>query len=342
MNSEEITFVLCSIDKLTSENQEFQARLKAVERNAQAWSNCSAIAARNSVANKQTTDKDDGTVEPLTNKRLNDVRQEVCAIKTTWADLRQLYPPRQSGFAPLAEADDDNLEIDDAFSQAATMAAYGVELLRIALGNPRVNRRLTRQAYRLLATLCATLIGTRDRHRSAAKVAEEESSVICSARDTGAATPKLSRHTGRGEQTEGLCTNKRTGPDYLDSSESDSSSSSLWQERRRHVRRKKRSKQSISKPLAQGPVPVTPAPDLLCADHKPSIDAISAVDMAAAAGESELVVSHGRVNQLRRRIVIRNALLRQGQSESAVITYFNQWTEGTSRTYDGEWSNWAN
>ncbi|KAJ2864939.1 hypothetical protein GGH94_002586 [Coemansia aciculifera] len=308
----------------------------------QTRSNRTTITESNAVSNEQTSDEDDDAVEPLASRRLDDIRREVCAIKTTWADLRQLYPPKQSGFAPLAEVDDD-LEIDDALSQAATMAAYGVELLLIALGNPKVNRRLTRQAYRLFATLCATLVGTGDRHRTTSKAAEEEFRAVGRVGNMDAVTPKLAGHSERGKLTEGSRANKRKGPDYLDSSgsDSDSSSSSLWPEHRRHGRRKKWSIRRKSKPHPQSTVPVASVSDLYCADHRPLTDDTSAANAAAAAEESELVVSHGRINQLRRQVVIRNALLRQGLSESEVITYFDQWAEGTNRTYDSEWGGWV-
>ncbi|KAJ2259361.1 hypothetical protein GGI01_003705 [Coemansia sp. RSA 376] len=98
----------------------------------------------------------------LSKKRLNEIRRDITTFKSTWSDLRQLYPPRHSDFAPLKEFDDD---LDGTLSQAATMAAYGVELLHIALSCTPVDRRLATQTYQMLATLCATLIDTRDQQR---------------------------------------------------------------------------------------------------------------------------------------------------------------------------------
>ncbi|KAJ2335999.1 hypothetical protein GGI00_001070, partial [Coemansia sp. RSA 2681] len=140
---------------------------------------------------------DDDTVEPLTTKHLDDIIQGVSASKSTWADLRQLYPPRQSGFAPrhssasipASKLGGDSEADDEAYSQAATMAAYGMELLRIAVSRPQINRRLTRLTSRLLATLCATLISTRDRHRDVAdKAAGENVNDSKPSRDVGAAS----------------------------------------------------------------------------------------------------------------------------------------------------------
>ncbi|KAJ2877492.1 hypothetical protein H4R27_006188, partial [Coemansia aciculifera] len=103
-------------------------------------------------------------VEPLSKRRLDSIRRDVGDNKSTWADLRQLYPHRLSDFAPLTELD-GGIDVDGALSQAATMAAYGSELLRIALCSTQVNRRLTRQTSHLLASLCSALIDTRDERR---------------------------------------------------------------------------------------------------------------------------------------------------------------------------------
>ncbi|KAJ2109299.1 hypothetical protein GGI16_000787 [Coemansia sp. S142-1] len=118
--------------------------------------------------------------ETLLQARLEDIRRDVRASKSTWAELRQQYPPGMSCFEPLnfsvsswsAIANEDvtglgdDLDADEAYSQAATMAAYGVDILSTALSGPTVNRELTEQANSLFVTLCATLMDTRDRHRS--------------------------------------------------------------------------------------------------------------------------------------------------------------------------------
>ncbi|KAJ2493348.1 hypothetical protein IWW37_000632 [Coemansia sp. RSA 2050] len=100
-------------------------------------------------------------------------------MASTWADLRREYPPTKSCFEPLnfkvsswsAIASEDvtgladDLDADEAYSQAATMAAYGADMLSSSLNGPTVDRGLVLQASNLLATLCATLMDTRDRHR---------------------------------------------------------------------------------------------------------------------------------------------------------------------------------
>ncbi|KAJ2447778.1 hypothetical protein GGF42_005359, partial [Coemansia sp. RSA 2424] len=160
------------------------------------------------MANEPAHKGGDDTIEPLTTKHLDDIIQGVSDSKSTWADLRQLYPPRRSGFAPrhssagipASKLGGDSEANDEAYSQAATMAAYGMELLRIAVSTPQINRRLTRQTSRLLATLCATLIGTRDRHRDMADKAAGEN----------ANGSKLSRDVGAGSESANIYSAKRS------------------------------------------------------------------------------------------------------------------------------------
>ncbi|KAJ2816006.1 hypothetical protein GGI24_005859, partial [Coemansia furcata] len=85
--------------------------------------------------------------EPLLQTRLDEIRQDVSASKSTWADLRQQYPPEKSCFEPLnfsvsswsaltsgdATGLGDDVDADEVYSQAATMAAYGVDILCRAL-----------------------------------------------------------------------------------------------------------------------------------------------------------------------------------------------------------------
>ncbi|KAJ2035519.1 hypothetical protein H4S03_004255 [Coemansia sp. S3946] len=122
---------------------------------------------------------EDGKVkEPLSQIRLDEIRRDVTASASTWAALRQQYPPGESCFERLnftvsswsATVNDvtglgDDLDADEAYSQAAAMAAYGVDILSTALSGQTVDRKLAEQARKLFATLCATLMDTRDRHR---------------------------------------------------------------------------------------------------------------------------------------------------------------------------------
>ncbi|KAJ2491213.1 hypothetical protein IWW37_002465 [Coemansia sp. RSA 2050] len=121
-----------------------------------------------------------GIVKPMTAKRLDDTRQDISAKKSTWAELRKQFSPKGTLFEPkklitnkrattstsarVSEMD-AKLAVDEVYSQVAAMAAYGVEALRVALSGPQVDRKLTERASDMLATLCATLLGTLEQHR---------------------------------------------------------------------------------------------------------------------------------------------------------------------------------
>ncbi|KAJ2021057.1 hypothetical protein GGH13_002262 [Coemansia sp. S155-1] len=142
-----------------------------------------------SYSNESRGDVEEGeTLEPLFKLRLDEIRRDVRASKSTWADLRQKYPPGGSCFEPfnftvsswsaIAKEDakglGDDLDTDEAYSQAAAMAAYGVDILSSALNGPTVDRELTVLANNLFSTLCATLMDTRDRHRDSVTKAVAE------------------------------------------------------------------------------------------------------------------------------------------------------------------------
>ncbi|KAJ1650410.1 hypothetical protein GGF38_005834, partial [Coemansia sp. RSA 25] len=79
------------------------------------------------------------TIEPLTHTRLDEIGRDVGSFKTTWTSLRKQYPAGKSDFAPLSFTSSDweaiasagviglsdDLAVDEANSQAATIAAYG-------------------------------------------------------------------------------------------------------------------------------------------------------------------------------------------------------------------------
>ncbi|KAJ2409241.1 hypothetical protein GGI10_004724, partial [Coemansia sp. RSA 2530] len=45
---------------------------------------------------------DVGAVEPLTHEQLDEIKQSVGGLKSTWENLREQYPPGKSDFAPLS------------------------------------------------------------------------------------------------------------------------------------------------------------------------------------------------------------------------------------------------
>ncbi|KAJ2864932.1 hypothetical protein GGH94_002579 [Coemansia aciculifera] len=129
-----------------------------------------------------SSDDERGEINDLVTKAsLDIIMREVSTTGSTWADLREQYSPKQSAFEPLsfnastwaafAKAGitglNSDLAVDEAYSQAVTMTAYGVELLRVALSCPHIHRRQIIQVGNMLTTLCASLSDTRDWHRVA-------------------------------------------------------------------------------------------------------------------------------------------------------------------------------
>ncbi|KAJ2893450.1 hypothetical protein IWW38_002858, partial [Coemansia aciculifera] len=330
MDSEEATFIICSIDSLTTENRLLRKRVDALEQSTQqtllnarsstSFSECTAIAA---------TDECDEGVEPLTTQRLDEILRGIGISTLSWSDLRQLYPPRQSGFAPL-HSSESMADDDEAYSQAATMAAYGMELLRVALGTPQINRRLTRQAHRLLGSLCATLVDTRDRHRSkeTTKKAEDDSGIFLA---------KRSRPTERGNK---LTRDASTGLDndmlhHADTELTDLGSDLSWAEeqgQQQQRRPRKLSRRATSSTLVS---PTTTVSSVLGLENDGD------GGEASSSSETEVVVGQGQAKRLHRRFVIRNAFLSRGREEREIKEYFSQWMPGTNATYDNLWMQWV-
>ncbi|KAJ2751358.1 hypothetical protein GGI19_004533 [Coemansia pectinata] len=113
-------------------NRELRVRLEAVEQIT------NTLVLRPAFSQGQTMDDEqkpnelallgNNDVEPLAKRRLDSIRRDVGDTKSTWADLRQLYPPRLSDFAPLTELD-DGIGVDGVLSQAATMAGLWIGAL---------------------------------------------------------------------------------------------------------------------------------------------------------------------------------------------------------------------
>ncbi|KAJ2063091.1 hypothetical protein GGI17_001938 [Coemansia sp. S146] len=111
-------------------------------------------------------------------------------------DNNSLYPPGDSDFAPHRSAAD--ALADEAFSQAVTMAAYGMNMLRGETSGLLVDRGHIRQVVNLLTVLCSTLIDTRDYRRnfdnsSLVNGAEDEDKETASSQTTARMEPKMQR-----------------------------------------------------------------------------------------------------------------------------------------------------
>ncbi|KAJ2891905.1 hypothetical protein IWW38_003425, partial [Coemansia aciculifera] len=257
-------------------------------------------------------------------------------ITSTWEFLRSLYPPKQSKFAPLASAaaNGDDYNYDIAFSQAATITTYAIELLHDATDSDKINRRCIRQANDLLATLCDTLITTRDELRNQKARASEQASE----------NSRNARHKETGNrQQEGRVEGSGSGS-----------------KRRRHSHHRDCSL-LVTSPQ-KGAQTMTPESAALPAasESQTVVEAISiegpsdrdAISMENADDNNcdiETSVPATTSNQaptllpgeFGRRQVIRDAFLRHGLTESDVVTYFERYSKKANASYDRYWKLWA-
>ncbi|KAJ2041573.1 hypothetical protein H4S03_000253, partial [Coemansia sp. S3946] len=342
MDSDEITYTLCSIDNLIRENRELRARLEVVEQKINSLPLRPAITLSPAMDDEQKPDElvliGNNDVEPLSKRRLDSIRRDVGDRKSTWADLRQLYPPRQSDFAPLMELDD--LDVDGALSQAATMAAYGSEFLRIALGGTQVNRRLTRQTSQLLSSLCAALIDTRDQRRRSQNKNANSDTVLESVHKRAKQTIESMPRQEEEEWPDVSASSSRTSLDLCDSSCSEltdlDSEYSLHEQRRRSRCRKR----STPRASPDDSSTIVSACDPVRTGDSATKEPVSDSDNASASGteddddESDLILGQGKVMRLHRLVVIQNAFLSHGLTESDATAFLERLSKATNIKYN--------
>ncbi|KAJ1922835.1 hypothetical protein GGI08_002058 [Coemansia sp. S2] len=304
--------------------------------------------------------EDEETVEPLSSERIGDIKRDVSAKKSTWATLRKQYPPGKSALAPLSLSDrgradlavvgvtdmDTNLAIDEAYSQAATMAAYGVELLSIALSGPEIDRKRVRQAKDVVATLCATLIETRSRRRNvvtkmiedrvanfkhASRVDRESDSTsgtkLCE-QSRQPCSPSVEQSRVSAAQQDCSTPNMRLpaqAPDIFDNRQARESVETIAD--------------AIVLPTVSAPAS---AAGESASESASETGSTSIADLPVEPGEAHsLAIEQKPTTSLCRQEVIRDALLRQGMSESDIVTYFNQFSNESKRDYDSVWKCWV-
>ncbi|KAJ2068851.1 hypothetical protein GGI08_000657 [Coemansia sp. S2] len=353
MDDETLEHIIDTVEHLVRNQRALFARMKNAEQAIQTRTD-SPTGAEN---NRAMEVEQDNFVEPISQSRLDEIKQNVCAKKSTWANLHELYPPKDSDFAPLsfiastwtaitsASGLDDNLVADEVYSQAATMSAYGVELLGNALRSPVVDRRLATVVRNLLITLCATLIDTRDRrrdvvfgmveertfafqHRHSADENSESSEMLeqnnpiesmpyrehCTGNTARQSVGPVTRQQGK--RTEGSASTERSHPYSQDSSRL----SAISKQRGKRV-------ESNMATTLQNETSLPANVDNVC----------SSVDDNAPNN----TLSRRWPLGLERQDIIRVALSRQGRSESAIISYINRFGKGTNRAYDSVWRYWA-
>ncbi|KAJ2074976.1 hypothetical protein GGH13_000939 [Coemansia sp. S155-1] len=324
-------------------------------------------------------------LKSVTSKRLNEIGRGISAKKSTWTDLRKQYSPKGSMFSPKRLATgkkatngstqasdmDSKLAVDEVYSQVAAMAAYGVELLRIALSNPQVDRMLTKQASDIFATLCATLTHTRDQHRDEiyslaakridfrrhtngqAQVWEPDSEDDEPSRQSRA--PQIPNGRNGKEPVQ----NERSHPYRRDLGHSKTSKQPRWHSGGRELTQKGKGKALHGGPAAgtrlSARIPSDTDNRRYCIGESESPAATSLAaesDTDSMTDESESDTADTPVAEttgdlvhldpsLGRRSVIHAALLLQGNSESDITAYFNQVNRQTNAEYDRSWKHWA-
>ncbi|KAJ2064927.1 hypothetical protein GGI08_002314 [Coemansia sp. S2] len=309
----------------------------------------------------------------VTTVRLDEIMHEISTTESTWRELRKQYSPKQSAFEPLSftastwatfakvgitELDND-LVVDEAYSQTATMVAYSVELLRIALSGPQVNRKRVKQVSNILTTLCGSLSDTRDRHRVAISKtlvdkanAYKYSQSVDKDMGTESATSiecvrctRTSKTRWWGKRVDGSVTRELSRPHRHERRQSDDLEQQQQQFHDRDTVQGVRSTtgaplSSLSPSIddireAGESVEDTPAsavhPMLL--DCARILDDIADDTDSSSATDSTVLVS-GIVQtsiqelplELSRQGVIRDGLLRQGFTEAAIAAYFEQFS----------------
>ncbi|KAJ2869409.1 hypothetical protein GGH93_006171 [Coemansia aciculifera] len=319
---------------------------------------------------------------------LDDIMCEINTTESTWADIREQYSPKQSAFEPFsfttstwatfAKAGitglDNDLVVDEAYSQSATIAAYGVKLLRVALSGPAANRKQITQVGNMLAALCASLSATRDQHRvTLSKMLTDRADAY-------------RRSQGVNEELES------EGVNALEHTTSPSSLKPRWWGRRvnrsvvrelihpyRYERRHSETSEQQQQQLHSCDTvqEVSSTTSTYLSVQLPSIeegqeagesvedepvaavcimisDSDSTSEESADDTDSSLetdstVLVSGIIQasmqelplELSRRGIIRDGLLRQGFSESSITAYFEQFSKSTNRNHEFTWKSWA-
>ncbi|KAJ2879300.1 hypothetical protein H4R27_005390 [Coemansia aciculifera] len=272
---------------------------------------------------------------------LDDIMCEINTTESTWADIREKYSPKQSAFEPFSFATstwatfakagitglDNDLAVDEAYSQSATIAAYGVKLLRVALSGPAANRKQITQVGNMLAALCASPSATRDQHRvTLSKMLTDRADAY-------------RRSQGVNEELES------EGVNALEHTTSPSSLKPRWRRRRvdgsvvrelihpyRYERRHSETSEQQQQQFHSYSMSVESADGT---DSSLETDSTVLVSGIVQASMQELPL------ELSRRGIICDGLLRQGFSESSITAYFEQFSKSTNRNHEFTWKSWA-
>ncbi|KAJ2895946.1 hypothetical protein GGI21_005093, partial [Coemansia aciculifera] len=231
---------------------------------------------------------------------------------STWESLHSQYPPKHSEFAPLASAAANGDGYDTAFSQAATMTAYAIELLQDATVSQNDDERSLQQASDLLSKLRDALLGTYNEHRDW-RASEQEPEYYGDELVEGTSEHRSERQVGRS----GSGPSRRWHPYHRDHS--------LWATSREKSARPTTPASATTSAASEN----QNADDAISRGGSSPGDAISRewaddsdveanVSITTTTNQASMLLPE----ELGRRQVIRAAFLRQGFTESDITAYF--------------------
>ncbi|KAJ2896951.1 hypothetical protein IWW38_001873, partial [Coemansia aciculifera] len=258
----------------------------------------------------------------LSNTRLPN--RDVATAASEWESLRSQHPPKCSEFAPLASAAANSDDYDIAFSQAATMTAYAIELLQDAADSLKGDMRCIQQASDFLVTLCDTLIETRDEHRDRRARASEQAPE----RSHGGQNEDTGSHRSGGRvESSGSGLNRRWHPYLRDRS--------LLAASREKSARSTAPECAVSHAASEC-LRAVDSISTECTDDDSDIDTKTR-GLAIRPNEALSLLPE----ELDRRQVIRATFLRQGFTESDIAAFVDCISKKTNVTYDRFWKAWA-
>ncbi|KAJ2447823.1 hypothetical protein GGI03_007346, partial [Coemansia sp. RSA 2337] len=362
MESEQLECLLSTIENVLENQRGFLTRLEAAEQAIKVQSDRSTGHSR--VTNDHESSDDDIHLDSESNDDEDDDVVESLENRPTLRSLRRQHIRRPSGLAPQPTTAAGRRETSNAFNQASTMAACGAELLRVALSSPQVDRRLARQAGDVFVVLKDMLASLHDRHADCLSQVTGDSVNVRRARETeeeleprpeGATLAVRPSTRWWGRRVSGSGANVRNHPYLTCNSRPESPQRNRPQQpRNSYSPGTERVNESTTDAGLAVHVPsvvgsrdpsicvevASPANTVLAtvsgSDSTAEESADSVRDVSMADSSMVTIVEPDPVLDKRpttvpgREDIIRDALLRQGHSESDVAAYFNGKSKGTN------------
>ncbi|KAJ2341388.1 hypothetical protein GGH92_005830, partial [Coemansia sp. RSA 2673] len=214
------------------------------------------------------------------------------------------------------------------------------ELLSIALSSPEIDRRRVRQAKDVFATLCAILIDTRSRRRKVVtKMIEERVANFKHASRVDRESDSTSG-TNLCEQSRQPCS-PSVEQSRVSAAQQDCSTPKLPAQAP-DIFDNPQARKSVETITDAIVLPTVSTPVGAAGESTSRAGSTSIAGLPVEPGEAHsLAIEQKPTTSLCHQEVIRDALLRQGMSESNIVTYFNQFSNESRRDYDSVWKRWV-